>query len=107
MSITLPFGMSASAIWIAIGFLGQGMFFMRFFVQWIASEKEGRSIIPQSFWYFSIAGSLILLAYAIWRQDPVIILGQSTGFIIYFRNLYLIKRTQKTSLPETNHPPHT
>lgn len=107
MSITLPFGMSASAIWIAIGFLGQAMFFMRFFVQWIASEKEGRSIIPQSFWYFSIAGSLILLAYAIWRQDPVIILGQSTGFIIYFRNLYLIKRTQTTSLPETNHPTHT
>lgn len=106
MSITLPFGMSASAIWIAIGFLGQGMFFMRFFVQWIASEKEGRSIIPQSFWYFSIAGSLILLAYAIWRQDPVIILGQSTGFIIYFRNLYLIKRTQKTSLPEIDHPTH-
>lgn len=106
MSITLPFGMSASAIWIAIGFLGQAMFFMRFFVQWIASEKEGRSIIPQSFWYFSIAGSLILLAYAIWRQDPVIILGQSTGFIIYFRNLYLIKRTQKTSLPEIDHPTH-
>ncbi|MBL8641382.1 MAG: lipid-A-disaccharide synthase N-terminal domain-containing protein [Alphaproteobacteria bacterium] len=106
MSITLPFGISASAIWIAIGFLGQAMFFMRFFVQWIASEKEGKSIIPQSFWYFSIAGSLILLAYAIWRQDPVIILGQSTGFIIYFRNLYLIKRTQKTSLPEIDHPTH-
>lgn len=77
------------------------MFFMRFLVQWIASEKERKSVIPQSFWYFSIAGSLILLAYAIWRQDPVIMLGQSTGFIIYFRNLYLINRNSKNSLTPT------
>jgi lipid-A-disaccharide synthase-like uncharacterized protein len=95
--MNFPFEITATTIWLAIGFIGQGMFFMRFFVQWIASEKEGKSIIPQSFWYFSIAGSLILLAYAIWRQDPVIMLGQSTGFIIYFRNLYLISRTKKDS----------
>lgn len=82
-------------IWIIIGFLGQGMFFMRFFVQWIASEKEKKSVIPNSFWYFSIGGSLILLAYALWRQDPVIILGQTTGFLIYFRNLYLIHKKPK------------
>lgn len=90
-----PFEITTTTVWIAIGFLGQGMFFMRFFVQWVASEKEGRSVIPQSFWYFSIAGSLILLAYAIWRQDPVIMVGQTTGFIIYFRNLYLISRARK------------
>lgn len=103
--MSFPFEITTTTIWIAIGFLGQGMFFMRFLVQWIASEKEGKSIIPHSFWYFSIAGSLILLAYAIWRQDPVIILGQSTGFIIYFRNLYLISRTRKcgNSLSESSH----
>lgn len=95
--MNLPFEITTTTIWIAIGFLGQGMFFMRFFVQWLASEKEKKSVIPQSFWYFSIAGSLILLAYAIWRQDPVIMLGQSTGFIIYFRNLYLINRAKKDS----------
>ena len=95
--MNFPFEITSATIWIAIGFLGQGMFFMRFFVQWIASEKEGKSVIPQSFWYFSILGSLILLAYAIWRQDPVIMLGQTTGFIIYFRNLYLINRLKKNS----------
>lgn len=78
------------------------MFFMRFFVQWVASEKEGKSVIPQSFWYFSIAGSLVLLAYAIWREDPVIMLGQTTGFIIYFRNLYLINRLKKLTTTEIN-----
>lgn len=99
-----PFEITTTTIWIAIGFLGQGMFFMRFFVQWVASEKEGRSVIPQSFWYFSIAGSLILLAYAIWRQDPVIMLGQSTGFIIYFRNLYLISKAKKDTTATSELP---
>jgi lipid-A-disaccharide synthase-like uncharacterized protein len=99
--MTLPFEITTTNIWIAIGFIGQGMFFMRFFVQWLASEKERKSVIPQSFWYYSILGSLILLAYAIWRKDPVIILGQSTGFIIYFRNLYLINRNSKDSVTST------
>lgn len=94
------FPLSTETIWIMIGFLGQGMFFMRFFVQWVASEKEGKSIIPHSFWYFSIAGSLILLCYAIWRQDPVIMIGQTTGFIIYFRNLYLIHKLKQSSNPD-------
>ncbi|MCB9987769.1 MAG: lipid-A-disaccharide synthase N-terminal domain-containing protein [Rhodospirillales bacterium] len=79
-------------VWLAVGFLGQGLFFMRFFVQWIASEKKGESIIPNAFWYFSIGGGLVLLSYAIWRQDPVFILGQSTGLLIYSRNLYFIHR---------------
>lgn len=100
LGMNFPFEITTTTIWIAIGFIGQGMFFLRFFVQWLASEKEGKSVIPHSFWYFSIAGSLILLAYAIWRQDPVIMLGQSTGFIIYFRNLYLINRSHKETSTE-------
>lgn len=82
-------------IWLTIGFIGQALFFARFFIQWLASEKEGRSVIPNAFWYFSIGGSAILLAYAIWRQDPVIILGQSTGLLIYFRNIYFIRHPEK------------
>ena len=83
---------SSETIWIIIGFIGQSLFFMRFFVQWIASEKVKASVIPNSFWYFSILGGLTLFAYALYRQDPVFILGQSTGLFIYARNLYLIRR---------------
>ena len=88
--------MQPEHIWLAIGFLGQGLFFMRFFVQWIASEKQKKSVIPHAFWYFSIGGGMILLAYAIWRQDPVFILGQSTGILIYSRNLYFIHKNKKS-----------
>ena len=77
-------------IWVMVGLGGQVMFMMRFLIQWIVSEREKRSVIPISFWYFSIGGAAILLAYAIWRQDPVFILGQSLGFFIYARNLWLI-----------------
>jgi len=80
--------------WLVIGFVGQTMFFMRFLIQWIASEKARKSIIPTAFWYFSIAGSLILLTYAIHRRDPVFIVGQSTGSFIYLRNLYFIKKNR-------------
>lgn len=79
-------------IWYSIGFLGQMFFFMRFLVQWITSEKRRESVIPLAFWYFSILGAVFLFAYAVWRQDPVIILGQSVGVFIYSRNLYLIHR---------------
>lgn len=82
-------------IWVTIGLLGQSMFFMRFFFQWLSSERAKKSVIPYCFWYFSIAGSIILLAYGLWRKDPVIILGQTVGFFIYFRNLYLIHRSPK------------
>lgn len=78
--------------WIIVGLVGQFMFFMRFFVQWLASEKKKKSVIPHSFWYFSLCGSLLLLSYALFRKDPVFILGQSLGFIIYTRNLILIGR---------------
>lgn len=80
---------------LVIGFTGQTMFFMRFFVQWLYSEKHKRSLIPTAFWYFSLGGSCLLLTYAILKKDPVFIVGQSTGFIIYTRNLALIKREQK------------
>lgn len=77
---------------LAIGFTGQGFFFLRFFWQWVISEKEKRSIIPVAFWYFSLFGSFFLLIYAILRKDIVFMVGQSTGSIIYIRNLYLIQR---------------
>ena len=79
-------------IMITIGFGGQALFATRFIIQWLSSENVGRSVIPIAFWYFSISGGLVLLTYAIWRQDPVIIAGQSVGVFIYARNLYFIKR---------------
>jgi lipid-A-disaccharide synthase-like uncharacterized protein len=78
-------------LWLTIGFAGQALFSMRFLVQWLASERRGRSIVPLAFWYFSIAGGLTLLAYAIYRADPVFIVGQAAGLFIYLRNLQLIR----------------
>ena len=75
-----------------LGLLGQGLFFSRFLVQWLASEKTGKSVVPVSFWYLSIGGGLLLLVYAIWRKDPVITLGQLVGVFVYVRNLMLIHR---------------
>lgn len=83
--------------WMLFGLVGQVAFFMRFFVQWIASERAKRSVIPVSFWYFSLIGSAILLTYAIHRRDPVFILGQSIGSFIYVRNLIFIKREHAES----------
>jgi len=84
--------MSIEAIWIAIGFLGQGLFFGRWVIQWIASERTAKSEVPIAFWYMSLIGGLITLAYAIYRRDPVFIAGQSIGAIVYIRNLMLIYR---------------
>jgi lipid-A-disaccharide synthase-like uncharacterized protein len=88
--------LTAEQIWLGIGFFGQAMFFGRFFVQWLASEKAKKSVIPNTFWYFSIIGGLIVLAYSIYRKDPVFIAGQSMGVLIYLRNLYFIHRKQPT-----------
>jgi len=82
----------SNMIWLVVGFTGQALFSMRFLVQWLTSERAGRSIIPIAFWWFSIAGSLTLLSYAIHKMDPVFILGQSVGSFIYLRNLILIRR---------------
>lgn len=84
--------MTNEQLWIAIGFLGQACFFSRFLVQWVASERAGRSFVPRAFWYFSIAGGAIVFCYALWRRDPVFILGQSMGLIVYLRNLVLLRR---------------
>ena len=90
-------------IMIVIGFGGQALFAARFIIQWLSSESVGKSVIPIAFWYFSISGGLVLLTYAIWRKDPVIIAGQSVGVFIYARNLYFInreKKENKVDLPE-------
>jgi lipid-A-disaccharide synthase-like uncharacterized protein len=87
--------MSAEHFWLTVGFLGQAFFSMRFLVQWIASEKKRESVIPVSFWFFSIGGGLTLLIYAVYRQDPVFILGQTAGLFVYLRNLYLIRRKER------------
>ncbi|KJB90434.1 hypothetical protein N826_41225 [Skermanella aerolata KACC 11604] len=90
-------------LWTAIGFLGQALFSMRFLIQWIHSERIKRSIVPEAFWYFSVAGGVTLLAYAIYREDPVFILGQALGLVIYARNIWLIrqnKQVEAASAPE-------
>jgi lipid-A-disaccharide synthase-like uncharacterized protein len=87
--------MTGEHLWVAVGFLGQALFFMRFFVQWLASEKRKESVIPIAFWYFSIGGGLVLLTYAIYRQDPVFIVGQGSGLFVYLRNLFLIRQKER------------
>lgn len=81
-----------NTIWLVIGLAGQALFSARFLVQWLVSEKRRESVIPVAFWYLSLAGSAVLLTYAIYRKDPVFILGQSMGSIIYLRNLWLIRQ---------------
>ncbi len=83
------------ALWILVGFFGQFFFMMRFIVQWIASEKAKKSVIPDLFWLFSIGGGAVLLIYALYRGDPVFIFGQALGLFIYFRNLYFVLRDRK------------
>ena len=87
--------MTAEHLWLTVGFLGQAFFSMRFLVQWIVSEKKRESVIPVSFWFFSIGGGLTLLTYAVYRHDPVFILGQGAGLFVYLRNLYLIRRKER------------
>jgi len=87
----------SSTAWLILGFVGQAFFFSRFLVQWIASERAGRSVIPIAFWYLSLFGGATLLVYAIYRRDPVFILGQSTGAFIYLRNVALRRREQRTA----------
>ena len=86
------------SIMIVVGFGGQFLFAMRFIIQWLTSEGAKRSVIPVVFWYFSIGGGSVLLLYAIWRQDPVIIAGQGLGLFIYVRNLIFIHREKKDSV---------
>jgi lipid-A-disaccharide synthase-like uncharacterized protein len=83
--------------WVIPGFIAQGLFTMRFLVQWIASERAGRSVIPLAFWIFSIGGGLMLLVYALYRRDPVFIAGQAFGVLVYLRNLQFVLRERKAA----------
>jgi len=86
--------MSRDALWQLVGFGGQAFFFCRFLAQWVTSERQRRSVVPPVFWYFSIGGGLVLLAYAIHRRDPVFIAGQAGGLLIYLRNVWLLNHQE-------------
>jgi lipid-A-disaccharide synthase-like uncharacterized protein len=85
---------SSLTFWLAIGFLGQALFTARFLIQWVASEKKRDSVVPVAFWWFSLLGGTALLAYAIFRRDPVIITGQGLGLFVYTRNLILVAKAR-------------
>jgi lipid-A-disaccharide synthase-like uncharacterized protein len=85
--------------WVVLGFAAQGLFTMRFFVQWIASERVGRSVVPMAFWWFSISGGVLLLVYALYRRDPVFIAGQALGVFIYLRNVMFVLRERRAGRP--------
>jgi lipid-A-disaccharide synthase-like uncharacterized protein len=83
--------------WVLLGFVAQGFFTARFVVQWIASERAGRSVVPLAFWWLSMGGGVLLLAYALYRRDPVFIAGQGFGVFVYARNLYFVLRDLRTA----------
>jgi lipid-A-disaccharide synthase-like uncharacterized protein len=85
--------------WVALGFLAQGLFTLRFLVQWIASERAGKSVVPLAFWLFSIGGGLLMLVYALYIKDPVFITGQAFGVFIYLRNVYFVMRDRPRGVP--------
>jgi len=86
--------------WVLLGFVAQAMFTMRFLVQWIASERAGKMVMPVAFWFFSIGGGLLLLIYALYRKDPVFIAGQAFGVFVYARNLYFeLRDRRRTAAP--------
>jgi len=91
--------MTIDQLWLGVGFLGQAFFSMRFLIQWIASERQRKSVVPRFFWYFSVGGGMTLLAYAIHRRDPGFIVGQAAGLLVYARNLYFIFRNPERVAP--------
>jgi lipid-A-disaccharide synthase-like uncharacterized protein len=84
--------------WVLLGFIAQGFFTARFVVQWIASERAGKSVVPLTFWLLSIGGGALLLTYALYRRDPVFIAGQGFGVFVYLRNLYFVMRERRGAL---------
>lgn len=88
-------------LWLVLGVFGQLLFGARFLVQWLASEKAGRSVIPVAFWFFSIGGGIITLVYGLYKREPVIILGQALSVFIYVRNLALIRRNRQSQSEST------
>jgi len=91
LNISSPIGI----LWVIIGFAGQGAFFGRMFVQWLVSERRKESVIPEAFWWLSLIGGIMLFAYFAWRQDLVAVLGQTSGVVIYARNIRLIHKRKK------------
>ncbi|WP_435020325.1 lipid-A-disaccharide synthase N-terminal domain-containing protein [Tundrisphaera sp. TA3] len=89
--------MTTASYWLVIGVVGQGIFALRFLIQWIASEKKRDSVVPIAFWWLSLLGGIDLLAYAIYRREPVIIMGQVMGIPVYARNLFLIVRARRAA----------
>ena len=85
--------MEIGLVWLGIGFVGQALFFGRFLVQWIVSERRRKSVIPNAFWFLSLGGGALLLCYALYRRDPVFIVGQLSGTFVYSRNLWFIYRS--------------
>jgi lipid-A-disaccharide synthase-like uncharacterized protein len=96
---TMP---TSELVWLCIGLLGQTLFMMRFIVQWVHSERHQQSLIPVSFWYLSLIGGLTVLAYGFHKVEPVIILGQLPGTIVYARNLMLIRRNDQKNAQTEN-----
>jgi len=92
--------------WVLFGFLGQAIFAARFIVQWIMSEKKRESYVPIAFWYLSICGGIVLLIYAIYKKDPVFMLGQASGLIVYVRNLMLIVNKKNSKRDENPYVPN-
>lgn len=90
----MSFAFTDATFWIGLGFVGQALFSGRFFVQWLASERARRSIVPDAFWYLSVAGGALLFVYACWRRDPVFIIGQGSGLFVYIRNIVLLRRAE-------------
>ncbi len=88
--------------WVILGFVAQALFMMRFLVQWVASERAKRSVVPIAFWFFSLGGGALLLVYSIQRQDPVFIAGQGLGLFIYVRNLWLIANEHRSAMTKTD-----
>jgi lipid-A-disaccharide synthase-like uncharacterized protein len=83
--------------WVLLGYAGQSLFAMRFIVQWVASERVGRSVMPVAFWFFSMGGGILLLVYALYIRDPVFIIGQGLGLFVYLRNLHFVFRERKVA----------
>lgn len=83
--------------WLALGLAGQALFSARFILQWASSERVGRSVIPVTFWYLSTAGGVVLLVYAVGMRDPVFVIGQASGLVVYLRNLWMINRNGRES----------
>ena len=97
--------MEIDKTWLAVGFIGHALGYARFVVQWLQRERVKKSVIPAAFWYFSFAGGITLLAYAIHRRDPVFIIGQGAGLFVYFRNLQFVWRDKRaTAAGDTSAP---